>query len=117
MIEQLMQNNILIAAIVIAVSYLGGRLFTKSAPGKEAAAEVAQKLRKYGLDEIPKLLEAYSMGNIKGMVAQIHHLKLIVGNKELMKQELEEVFERMLAEKIKNPILRKVIEDRVKSNE
>jgi hypothetical protein len=113
MLELALNNELLMAVALFAISFVGGRMFNRGAGAREEAAIVAQKLRKYGMDEIPQLLEAYSMRDIPGLVKQMRHLHMIVKNEDLVKQELADVFEKLLAERVQNPVLRAVIESRI----
>lgn len=115
MIESILSNPLVLPAVIFGISVLVGRMYTKKSnkARRESALEVAKKLRKYGLDEVPKLFEAYALGETKAMVSQLRQLSKVVRDEDRLKQELEIVFERILTEKISNPLLRKAIKHRI----
>lgn len=78
------------------------RLDEKREDRRRAAAQLANALSKMGLRRIPEILIAYSVGDYSGMVQQIAEcVRLFLSGEEAVLEEFNEVFERVLAAKLK----------------
>ena len=68
---------------------------------RRAAAKLAGKLEAYGLVRIPKFLVDYSVGDYSGMAKSIHDFaELFLNGESAVVTEFDQVFERVLAEKL-----------------
>jgi hypothetical protein len=69
---------------------------------RRAASRLASVLAKMGLKRIPEILIAYSVGDYSGMVQQITEcVRLFLSGEAAVLDEFDEVFERVLAAKLK----------------
>ncbi len=99
-------NAIVITALIAVVGFLGAKwLFRKDTEiedRRRGAAKLAASLKAYGLDRIPDFLIDYSVGDYSGMAEKMKQLaEMFLSGKEAVVTELDGVYERVLAQKLK----------------
>lgn len=99
-------NTLVILALIAAVGFLGAKwLFKKDTEienRRRGAAKLAASLKAYGLVKIPDFLIDYSVGDYSGMAEKMKALaEMFVSGEEAVVTELDAVYERVLASKLK----------------
>ena len=100
-------NTLVILALIAAVGFLGAKwLFKKDTEiedRRRGAAKLAASLKAYGLIRIPDFLIDYSVGDYSGMAEKMKTLaEMFVSGEEAVVTELDAVYERVLASKLKS---------------
>lgn len=99
-------NTLVILALIAAVGFLGAKwLFKKDTEienRRRGAARLAASLKAYGLVRIPEFLIDYSVGDYSGMAEKMKQLaEMFMAGDDAVVKELDAVYERVLAEKLK----------------
>jgi len=99
-------NTVVIVALIAAVGFLGAKwLFKKDTEienRRRGAARLAASLKAYGLVKIPEFLIDYSVGDYSGMAEKMKSLaEMFMSGESAVVSELDAVYERVLAEKLK----------------
>jgi len=99
-------NTLVILALIAAVGFFGAKwLFQKDTEienRRRGAAKLAASLKAYGLMKIPDFLIDYSVGDYSGMAVKMQQLaETFVAGETAVITELDAVYERVLAEKLK----------------
>lgn len=99
-------NTLVILALIAAVGFLGAKwLFKKDTEiedRRRGAAKLAASLKAYGLSKIPDFLIDYSVGDYSGMAVKMKQLsETFLAGETAVITELDAVYERVLAEKLK----------------
>lgn len=107
-------NTVVIVVLIAAVGFLGAKwLFKKDTEienRRRGAARLAASLKAYGLVKIPEFLIDYSVGDYSGMAMKIKaYAEMFLAGEEAVVKEFDGVFERVLAEKLKNEAGRALI--------
>jgi hypothetical protein len=100
-------NTVVILALLALVGFLGAKwLFQKDmvlVERRRSAANLAATLSKYGLVRIPEFLIAYSVTDLAGMATKIKTLAdMVATGSDVVLNELEGVFDKVLVEKLKS---------------
>lgn len=99
-------NSVVIIALIAVVGFLGAKwLFKKDTEienRRRGAARLAASLKAYGLVKIPEFLIDYSVGDYSGMAEKMKNLaEMFMSGEEAVVSELDAVYERVLAQKLK----------------
>jgi hypothetical protein len=99
-------NTLVILGLIGVVGFLGAKwLFKKDTEienRRRGAAKLAASLKSYGLVRIPEFLIDYSVGDYSGMAMKIKQLaEMFLAGEKAVVDELDAVYERVLAEKLK----------------
>ena len=109
---------VLVGILAAAVSYVAIRwlfkLDTKIENRRRGAAKLALALKSYGLVRVPDLLVDYSVGDYSGMAEKIKSLtELFLSGEKAVLTEFDQVFDRVLVEKLKCEAGRALIASRL----
>ena len=99
-------NTLVILGLIGVVGFLGSKwLFkkdTETEDRRRGAAKLAASLKAYGLVKIPDFLIDYSVGDYSGMAMKMKQLaEMFLAGEPAVVTELDAVYERVLAEKLK----------------
>ena len=99
-------NAVVITVLIAIVGFLGAKwLFRKDTEiedRRRGAAKLAASLKAYGLVRIPDFLIDYSVGDYSGMAEKMKQLaEMFLSGEEAVVTELDGVYERVLAQKLK----------------
>jgi ribosomal protein L30/L7E len=98
---------VLLSVVAAAVAFFVGKfLFQKDTEvenRRRAAAKLAGTLRALGLRKTPEFLEDYAVGDYSGMAEKIKELvKLFANGEQGVVEEFSQVFDSVLAAKLKS---------------
>jgi len=104
----------LLVVVLAAVGYkVVGWMFNKDTEiedRRRGAAKLAAVLQSYGLRKIPDVLIDYSVGDYSGFARRIKQIaEMFVAGEKAVIEEFDEVFEKVLGEKLKTEAGRTLI--------
>ena len=92
----------LIVAVCALVAVWLFRKDTEVENRRRAAAKLAAALTSYGMVKIPAFLIDYSVGDYSGMAEKVKNLaEMAASGEDVVIKELDQVFERVLVQKLK----------------
>lgn len=100
-------SQVAVLVLVAIIGWLGAKwLFQKDTEVEDrrrGAAKLAGALQAYGLTKIPDFLVAYSVGDYSGMAMKIKALaEMFMQGEAGVIAEFDQVFDKVLAEKLKS---------------
>jgi len=107
-------SQLAVLVLIAVAGWLGSKwLFQKDTEAenmRRAAAKLAGTLQKYGLVQIPQFLVDLSVGDKSGMAMKIKYLAdLFMAGEDSVLKEFDQVFDRVLVEKLKSEAGRALI--------
>ena len=108
---------LIVGLVILSCFLLGKVLFKKDEQiedRRRSAAQLAGVLQRFGLKRLPMVLIDYSVGDYSGMSKRIaSFIELFGEGEEAVIKEFNEVFERVLENKLNNPESRAYIQARL----